>query len=340
LLKTQLSEPRCQNLKKNSGSKEMRSLSWEKLGLVHTVKNDSGYFRSHTTRPIPIWIPNLGIIRIFFSSRNSDDVPLPTYLDVLDSDPTEVVAVNEQPLLELGVAGTFDDSGITPTCIVENGDDSLMYYVGWKRRRTSTVTIEPSIGACKINTLKPSLSRISEGPIIGQNPQIPLFAAAPFVMWESNRWIMWLCSGISWEQTDHGPEMIYSIIKSESRDCLVWTDFTEEQIARRHEEEVLSAPWVFTLNGRYHMLFSTRGIRNMYEKNFRIGYASSNDGLRWERNDHLSNLATSNEGWDSQMVCYPATIRIREKIYCFYSGNGVGRDGFGVAILINAENNI
>ena len=73
----------------------------------------------------------------------------------------------------------------------------------------------------------------------------------------------------------------------------------------------------------------------MSEKNFKIGYAWSNDGSKWSRSDHISNLTTSSEGWDSQMVCYPATIRIREKLYCFYSGNWVGRDGFGVALLNN-----
>jgi hypothetical protein len=316
------------------------SFNWEKLGLVYSIKDESGYFRSHTTRPIPIWLSDLGIIRVFFSSRNSDDIPLPTYLDVSDSDPTKVVFVNQQPLLDLGVAGTFDDSGITPTCIIEDGTDSLMYYVGWKRRRTSTVSIEPSIGVCKINVLTPSLSRISQGPIVGQNPQIPLFAAAPFVVRRNNNWTMWLCSGISWKQTDHGPEMVYSIIKSESDDCLVWRDFTGEQITRSNKEEVLSAPWVFVLNQKYHMLFSTRGIRNAQDKNFKIGYAWSEDGLRWSRRDQLSNLVASSEGWDSEMVCYPAIVSVRDKIYCFYSGNAVGRDGFGVALLSNTEGSI
>lgn len=310
------------------------SFDWHKLGFIYSVQSNSAYFRSHITRPIPIWLEELGIIRVFFSSRNSEDIPQPNYIDLSDNDPTKVVYVNEIPLLDLGVPGTFDDSGVTPTCIIENGSDSLLYYVGWKRRRTSMVTIEPSIGICKIDLLTPSISRTSQGPIIAQSDQIPIFAAAPFVKRDGKDWVMWLCNGLSWEKTSSGPEMVYSIIRSVSSDGFRWNSFSGPIVSRNHQEEVLSAPWVTVLENQYHMWFSYRGIRTAIEKNFRIGYAYSDDGLTWSRSDESSNLRCSEKGWDSEMVCYPAILKVRDRVYCFYSGNGVGKGGLGVALLI------
>lgn len=314
----------------------MINYDWKKLGRVYTLDKPVGDFTSHVTRPIPIWIEELGIIRVFFSSRNSDNVPLPNFIDLWDKDPTKILKINTSSLLSLGRPGTFDDSGITPTCIVENGNASLLYYVGWKRRRTENVTIEPSIGVCQIDVLQCKLFRMFEGPIIGQNTDVPIFSAAPFVIKSNNLWNMWLCSGISWKITNHGPEMIYSVISATSTDGIHWENFSNNLIPRRHDEEVISAPWITINKNLYEMWFSFRGINSKEEKNFRIGYAYSKDGVHWNREDCATGLAPSTQGWDSEMMCYPSILKVKDATYCFYSGNDVGKAGFGVAKLVTA----
>jgi predicted GH43/DUF377 family glycosyl hydrolase len=96
----------------------------------------------------------------------------------------------------------------------------------------------------------------------------------------------------------------------------------------------VATPSVIKINGKYHMWF---GYRQAYSNSkiggYLIGYASSNDGIKWIRNDNLYKLDTSENGWDSLMVCYPDLVRINEKIYMFYCGNGFGEEGFGVAQL-------
>jgi hypothetical protein len=39
----------------------------------------------------------------------------------------------------------------------------------------------------------------------------------------------------------------------------------------------------------------------------------------------------SEKGWDSEAIAYPYVIKVREKWYMFYNGNGFGKTGFGYA---------
>jgi len=69
-------------------------------------------------------------------------------------------------------------------------------------------------------------------------------------------------------------------------------------------------------------------------QNRRIGYAESRDGITWLRRDNAFGLLPSDEGWDSEMTCYPAVIPLeRDRLLMFYNGNGYGRSGVGAAVL-------
>ena len=64
-----------------------------------------------------------------------------------------------------------------------------------------------------------------------------------------------------------------------------------------------------------------------------LGYAESDDGLEWLRLDEQIGLEKSATGWDSEMICFGATVDYGGKRYMFYNGNNYGETGFGVAIL-------
>ena len=57
--------------------------------------------------------------------------------------------------------------------------------------------------------------------------------------------------------------------------------------------------------------------------------------MTWHRADTLGELLPSGKGWDSEMTCYPWVLELNGKTYLFYSGNYMGRDGFGYAELIS-----
>ena len=206
--------------------------------------------------------------------------------------------------------------------------------VGWKRRRVG-VSIEASIGVADLLDRGDTLQRLYEGPILGQDRNHPLMTAAPFVLFDSGIYKMWYCSGTEWRMADGNPEPIYTVFYAESSDGLTWTPHNKPVIEYKYDGEVVSAPWVMKIKGRYHMWYSTRGYKGKEQKNFVIGYAESPDGIQWTRLDEHSGIERSDTGWDSEMICYPSFFPYRDVMYMFYSGNNVGKGGIGYAVAEN-----
>ena len=306
--------------------------NWEKQGIIYCPQGESAYFKTHAARPIPYKIDEQ-TLRIYFTARDHDDRPVPSYIDVELKNPKNILHVNQEPLIDLGKLGRFDDSGITMACILNVNQEQRVYYTGWKRRRIN-VTFEFSIGlAHLINNF--GLARKYEGPILAQNKEHPILVAGPFVMYSDNKFRMWYCSGESWKVIDSNPEPVYLIHYAESTDGIYWRSAHNGPIlGQTAGNEVLSAPWVIRSEHLYHMWYSYRGISKL-DKFYVIGYAESVDGLNWERKDQEVGIALSAAGWDSQMLCYPAFFPYQDQMYMFYSGNNVGRAGMGFAVAEN-----
>jgi hypothetical protein len=306
-------------------------INWEKKGLIYCPDGE-GYFKTHAARPVPYRL-NEETIRLFFSSRDADDRMLPTFIDLEAQDPSKILQVRDSPLLELGPPGTFDDSGVTLGSLVEREDKVFLYYTGWKRRRV--VSFELSIGLIVWDKRSGDFSRLFQGPILAQDINHPLLVAGPYVMFADDRFKMWYCSGTDWRFPDGNPEPIYTVFYAESGDGVSWAAHKKPVIDYKFDGEVVSAPWVLHVKDRYLMWYSTRGHETRAAKSYTIGFAESADGLSWERRDEQAGIERSADGWDSEMICYPAFYPYGDKIYMFYSGNGVGRGGVGYAVADN-----
>jgi hypothetical protein len=77
---------------------------------------------------------------------------------------------------------------------------------------------------------------------------------------------------------------------------------------------------------RWRMWYSFRG------QAYRIGYAESDDGRRWRRQDHLAGLDVAASGWDSEMIEYPFVFDHDGQRFMLYNGNAYGGSGFGLAV--------
>ena len=75
------------------------------------------------------------------------------------------------------------------------------------------------------------------------------------------------------------------------------------------------------------MWYSFRGL------SYRIGYAESDDGRKWERLDSQAGIDVSTTGWDSEMIEYPFVFDHKGQRYMLYNGNGYGKTGFGLTVL-------
>jgi len=102
----------------------------------------------------------------------------------------------------------------------------------------------------------------------------------------------------------------------------------------RDYENVAAAGPVVHQNedGSFRMWYSAIGTRwGAYS----ICYAESEDGLNWRRGDHYGDnlqLAPTGQGWERQMVEYPAVVPEERRLRLFYCGNGYGSTGIGTAI--------
>ena len=94
---------------------------------------------------------------------------------------------------------------------------------------------------------------------------------------------------------------------------------------RRQANSRSGARPCFERDGLYHMWFSYRG------QQYRIGYAWSEDGIRWTRRDDLAGIDVSSSGWDSESICYSHVFEWKGLLYMLYCGNHYGRDGLGLA---------
>jgi hypothetical protein len=149
-------------------------------------------------------------------------------------------------------------------------------------------------------------------------------------------WQLWYVAGREWRVTEGKPEPVYKIRMATSVNGIDWVKHGLDLISDKlGEHECQACPDVTFHNGQYHMFFSYRDIRNykVREGGYRIGYAVSPDMVNWQRNDDLVDIGLSETGWDSEMVNYPHLFELEGTTYMLYQGNGMGRAGFGLAML-------
>lgn len=302
------------------------TIKWQKKGFIYNSSGE-GWAQSHAARTIPLKISE-DILRIYFSARDKEDSMGLTFIDVDINAPSKILNINKSKLTPLGDPGLFDDSGITAGSILQEKEHTYIYYTGWSRRRYLT-PFALTIGLLELCS-KGKYHKTYKGALISQDRFNPYLAAGPYVIKENNRFKMWYCSGYGWAEGENWLEPLYDIHYAESEDGLDWT-FKGCVLSKKYYGEVLSAPWIIPTPDGYHMWFSYRGHKTNAEKQYRMGYAFSKDGLSWERNDAINVIQRSQTGWDSETVCYPSFYSHGNKTYMFYSGNHVGRGGMGFA---------
>jgi hypothetical protein len=263
-------------------------------------------------------------------SWNRTHMSLPT-VDVIEFDPADPQATmrrSREPVLTLGELGTFDDNGVMPCSVVHDGDDILLYYVGWNPR--STVRFSFYSGLAVSRDGGETFLRYSRAPILQRTDREPFVNASPMVIRDGALWRMYYVSGEGWINPDL-PK--YDIKYAESRDGRIW--HREGRVAVGFDqpgEHALARPCVIKDGTVYRMWFAKKGADAALGHNYRMGYAESADGVNFVRRDEHSGLDVSATGWDSEMVCYGFVFEYDGRKYMAYNGNTYGHDGFGLAV--------
>ena len=308
-------------------------MKWTKLGLIFKPENNFDWMASHASLPLPDRLSD-NVLRIYFATRSRQNKSAITFIEVEADDPSRILYVHDQPVLSSGKLGTFDDDGVGPYSLVTQGSRKYLYYGGVNAG--GTVPYRNAIGLAVSEDNGLTFERVCEGPVVDRNQQEPYFTAAADVMHCGDHWKMWYGSATGWFVIKDRPEPRYQIKYGYSSDGIHWSRNDTTCIEYKLEGEANVRPCVVREEGRYRMWYCYRGsldYRTDPAQSYRLGYAESNDGIRWTRKDEEVGITRSTEGWDSGMICYPYLYRHRDRKYLLYNGNGFGGSGFGYAVL-------
>lgn len=310
-------------------------MNWTKKGMIYRPKGQYYWNKSHAQLPI-VDIINENCWRIYFASRDAENRSRISYIEVEGGNPENVLYEHNEPILELGNLGTFDESGMMPVGIVEHNNEKYLYYAGWSLKKT--VPYHNSIGLAIISGEGKLFKKYGEGPLFDARPQEPFFTGTANVLLENGVWRMWYQSCTKWEIIHGQPESFYHIKYAESLDGINWCRNGLVAIDYKDKSEGgISSASVLKENGIYKMWYSSRGAtayREDKKYSYRIGYAESLDGIRWKREDGYAGITISETGWDSEMISYPFVVCAIDRKYMFYNGNGFGKSGMGYAVSL------
>ncbi len=279
-------------------------------------------------------------VRIYFSTRVRDSVG--KYLSHVafvdfNKNMQDIIDISNQTVIELGELGCFDEHGIFPVNVLRDKGRVLAYTTGWNRK--VSVSADASIGLAISHDEGLTFQKYGKGPVLSTSLHEPFLIGDAFVMSFCGVYHMWYIFGTKWKmfvETDP-PDRVYKIAHATSEDGINWQRDGRQIISDRlNADECQALPTVFQRDGVYHMYFCYRqaqGFRSQSGNAYRIGYAYSTDLANWVRDDSKAGITVSENGWDSQMQCYPHTFELDGKIYMLYNGNEFGRLGFGLAVL-------
>ncbi len=298
---------------------------WVKKGLIFEPQGRVDWIHAYS------WVPTVdplgdGYFRIYFAGRNKENLSQPGAFTIQIDRPEKILDFSQQPLVPLGALGSFDDSGVIPSWILNHEGRKYMYYSGWMQGKR--VSFYSALGVAVSEDGGRTFKRSSLAPLLGRNDIDPFFTASACVLVEKGIWRMWYTTNTAWRMVDGNPLPKYHIKYAESADGIRWERKGIVAIDFKNEGEyAISRPWVIREDNSYKMWYSYRGPA------YRIGYAESRDGISWTRKDEEAGIDVSPEGWDSEMVAYAAVVSHGGRRFMFYNGNNYGQNGIGLAVI-------
>ena len=298
-------------------------MKWNKLGRIFETDNNHPWMLSHAANPVAEHLRD-DVFRVYFSCRDGQSRSHISYAEVELKPPFRVLRIAEEPLLSPGEIGTFDDSGVSLSCIKQINGRKYLYYLGWNLG--VTVPWRNSIGLAIYDPLTETFQRSSRAPLMDRNDVDPYSISYPFVLEDEGIFRMWYGSNLRWGRDQK--DMAHLIKYAESDDAIHWTRNGIIALNFKNEREyAMSRPYVLKQNGLYKMWYSYRG------ESYRIGYAESEDAISWRRKDEESGIDVSESGWDSEMIEYPFVFEHKGAQYMLYNGNDYGKTGIGLAVV-------
>jgi hypothetical protein len=262
-------------------------------------------------------------VRLFLTGR---DKTIRTRIGIVTlhwAERPQVVDVTREPVIELGELGSFDMDGVSYPWLVEHEGALFMYYVGWNRLG-GEIPFRNQIGLAVSEDGGKSFKRVTKAPLLPLTDAEFIGSGSNCVEKVPGGWRMYYTSFLRWERRPEGPRHYYHVREAHSKDGIHWERPGKVVVDLIPPDEyALGAPDLDVHDGSRVIYFTARGHRYHL-----FASVEGKDG-DWTRLP--GHLEIPRGEFDSDMQCYPRSLRFQGKTYLLYSGNGYGRAGIGYA---------
>jgi hypothetical protein len=262
-------------------------------------------------------------VRLFLTGR---DKTIRTRIGIVTlhwTDRPRVIDIAPEPVIELGDLGNFDMDGVSYPWMVEHEGALFMYYVGWNRLG-GEIPFRNQIGLAVSEDGGKSFRRVTKAPLLPLTDAESIGSGSHCVERVPGGWRMYYTNFLRWERTPEGPRHYYHIREAHSKDGIHWERPGKVVVDLIPPGEyALGAPDLDVHGDSRVIYFTARGHR------YHLFASVEGKGGNWTRLSSPLEIPRGN--FDSDMQCYPRSLRFQGKTYLLYSGNGYGRAGIGYA---------
>lgn len=287
-------------------------INWDKYEGNPVLEGDSGDWYEKLNNPVVIH--ENGVFKMWFSAWSSR-IHQVGYAESTNGLDWEVFPV---PVMSFGQAGDWDRYK-SPHTVIKMNDTLKMWYSG------STNDIDNYTIGYAWSVIEHNWNFLP-GPVMekGANGSWDdSWVYAPSVYYDGSLYYMWY-SGSNDDWTDN-------IGYATSSDGINWyKDYVYSPVIELGEpgtfyDEWLQAVPVIKHNGMYQMWFGGYdGTNNNQGQYFRIGYATSTDGINWTIENNLEPVLDVGESgsWDDKAVHMPSVLIHENRYKMWYGGRG------------------
>lgn len=300
-------------------------MKWKKKGLIFKNEGLGGWRDNSALQPTPLILEDK--IRFYVGFRDVGGTSRIGYIDVNKEDPQQIIHISDEPVLDIGRQGAFDEFGVVPSAVIKVGDKIHMYYAGYQLGINVRFQVLSGLAISEDNGK--SFKRYSEVPVFERTNQELLFRVPHSVIRDEGMFRFWYGGGSHFTVGKEKTLPIYDIRYLESHDGINIPNTGTTCIETNEDEYRLGRPYVVKGRNGYHMFYGY----STEEKHYQLGYATSTDGKIWARKDNELGVGLSRSGWDSEMMAYPSIVQTQKSTFMFYNGNSYGHEGFGYAVL-------
>ena len=177
------------------------------------------------------------------------------------------------------------------------GDALRLYYAGWQRG--VGVRYALFLGAAESDDDGASFRRVSEAPLLDRSDGELYTRSSALVIATDEGWRMWYAGGSEWVGAGADAKPRYALRHLRSADGVAWPRSGEICLEPAPGELGFSRPCVRVTANTIHMWYSLRTVLRGYD----LGYATSVDGMAWQRMDQAAGLERGPHGsWDAEMI--------------------------------------